>query len=163
MVTGTTLPRRFFNLRIDPLVCGKAEIFRALEENAAIVSANNLKQIFAFTGADTDTLVFAGGASKGSLWCQILADVTGKQVRVPVVKEATALGGAIAAGVGIGLYPKMTDAAESLVRWERDYEPNRGNYQLYQEVQDKWARAYAVQRSLVDEAVTEPMWKAPGL
>jgi autoinducer 2 (AI-2) kinase len=151
------------NLRIDPSVCGKAEIFRALEENAAIVSASNLKQISAFTGADTDTLVFAGGASKGSLWCQILADVTGKQVRVPVVKEATALGGAIAAGVGIGLYPKMADAADSLVCWERDYEPNRDNYQLYQEIQDKWARAYAAQRSLVDEAVTQPMWKAPGL
>jgi autoinducer 2 (AI-2) kinase len=151
------------NLRIDPSLCGKAEIFRALEENASIVSANNFKQIFAFTGVDTDMLVFAGGASKGPLWCQILADVTGKKVRVPVVKEATALGGAIAAGVGIGLYPGITDAADSLVRWERDYEPNKDHFQIYQEVQEKWARAYAAQLSLVDEAVTQSMWKAPGL
>jgi autoinducer 2 (AI-2) kinase len=151
------------NLRIDPSVCGKAEIFRALEENAAIVSVNNLKQISAFTGVQMDKLVFAGGASKGSLWCQILADVTGKLVRVPVVKEATALGGAIAAGVGVGLYRDMIDASDSLVRWERDYEPDARNYQIYQDVQDKWARAYAVQRSLVDEDVTQSLWKAPGL
>jgi autoinducer-2 kinase len=151
------------NLSIDPSKCGKSEIFRALEENAAIVAANNLKRIFAFTGVQTDTLVFAGGASKGSLWCQILADVTGKQVRVPVVKEATALGGAIAAGIGIGLYRDMTEASDALVRWESDYEPNEKNYQIYQEVQHKWAKAYAAQRALVDEAVTQSMWKAPGL
>jgi len=116
-----------------------------------------------FTGVQMDKLVFAGGASKGSLWCQILADVTGKLVRVPVVKEATALGGAIAAGIGVGLYRDMTDASDSLVRWERDYEPDTRNYQIYQDVQDKWARAYAVQRSLVDEDVTQSLWKAPGL
>ena len=78
-------------------------------------------------------------------------------------KEATALGGAIAAGVGIGLYPGITDAADSLVRWERDYKPNRDHFQIYQEVQEKWAKAYAAQRALVDEAVTQSMWKAPGL
>ena len=39
-----------------------------------------------------DSLVFAGGGSKGALWSQILSDVTGLPVRVPVVREATALG-----------------------------------------------------------------------
>jgi autoinducer 2 (AI-2) kinase len=151
------------NLSIDPAVCGKGEIFRALEENAAIVSAINLEQIYAFTGLETDSIVFAAGASKGPLWCQILADVTGKKVRVPVVKEATALGGAIAAGVGIGLYDSMVGAAEALVRWERDYEPDAQNHSLYQEVRNTWAQAYAAQRALVDEAVTQSMWKAPGL
>ena len=31
----------------------------------------------------------AGGAAKSPLWSQIVADVTGKPVKVPVVKEAT--------------------------------------------------------------------------
>ncbi len=44
-----------------------------------------------------ESLVFAGGGSKGALWSQILSDVTGLPVRVPVVREATALGCAIAA------------------------------------------------------------------
>jgi autoinducer 2 (AI-2) kinase len=151
------------NLSVDPSVCGKSEIFRALEENAAMVSAYNLEQIFSFTGLETDSIVFAAGASKGPLWCQILADVTGKQVRVPVVKEATALGGAIAAGVGIGLYDSMAAAADTLVRWERDYQPEEKNHLLYREIRDKWAQAYAAQRTLVDDGVTQSMWKAPGL
>jgi sugar (pentulose or hexulose) kinase len=123
----------------------------------------NLEQIFSFTGLQTDSIVFAGGASNGPLWCQILADVTGKRVRVPVVKEATALGGAIAAGVGIGLYDSMVGAADELVRWEKDYEPDTQNYLLYQEVRQKWVQAYAAQRALVDDGVTQSMWKAPGL
>ena len=35
----------FINLSIDPEKCNKATLFRALEENAAIVSACNLAQI----------------------------------------------------------------------------------------------------------------------
>jgi autoinducer 2 (AI-2) kinase len=151
------------NLNLDPSICGKSEIFRALEENAAMVSANNLEQIFSFTGLETDSIIFAGGASKGSLWCQILADVTGKKVRVPVVKEATALGGAIAAGVGVGLYDSMENAGDALVRWESDYEPDAQNHLIYQDHRNRWAQAYAAQRALVDDAVTQSMWKAPGL
>ena len=48
--------------------------------------------------------MFTGGAAKGRLWPQIVADVLGVPVRVPVVKESTALGAAIYAGVGAGLY-----------------------------------------------------------
>jgi autoinducer 2 (AI-2) kinase len=151
------------NLNIDPAVCGKAEIFRALEENAAIVTAAHLDRIFDFTKVETDTLVFAAGASRGDLWCQILADVTGKQVRVPVVKEATALGGAIVAGVGIGLFSSIAEAGESLVSWERDYQPNQDRHRLYQDVRERWVEAYAAQRALVDKGVTQSMWKAPGL
>lgn len=151
------------NLNIDPALCGKAEIFRALEENAAIVTAANLDRIFSFTGVQTDTLLFAAGASKGSLWCQILADVTGKQVKVPVVKEATALGGAIAAGVGVGLFSSIAEAGETLVRWERDYQPDQERHRIYQEVRERWTEAYAAQRALVDKGITQSMWKAPGL
>lgn len=40
----------FLNLSIDPEKCNKATLFRALEENAAIVSTCNLSQIADFTG-----------------------------------------------------------------------------------------------------------------
>lgn len=150
------------NLNLDPSKCGKAEIFRALQENACIVTANNLDKIFAFTGVDTDTLVFAGGASKGNLWCQILADVTGKNIKVPIVKEATSLGGAMASGVGVGIYSSMIEATK-LVQWEKSYTPNMANHQAYKEMREKWKRAYRAQLNLVDEGVTESMWKAPGL
>ena len=89
--------------------------------------------------------------------------MTGKQVSVPVVKEATALGGAIAAGVGVGLFNSIAEAGESLVRWENNYQPDQERQRIYREVRERWAEAYAAQRALVDRGITRSMWKAPGL
>ncbi|WP_128177261.1 autoinducer-2 kinase [[Pantoea] beijingensis] len=153
----------FINLSIDPEKCNKPTLFRALEENAAIVSACNLDQIALFSGVRAESLVFAGGGSKGKLWCQILSDVTGVPVKVPVVKEATALGCAIAAGVAAGIYRTLADTGEALVRWEREYHPNSANHSGYQVQKANWQAIYAQQLGLVDRDLTTPMWKAPGL
>lgn len=151
------------NLSLDPVRGGRAAIFRALLENAAIVTSANLDRVSRFAGVSSETITFAGGASKGALWCQILADVTGKAVRVPEITEATALGAAIAAGVGAGWYGSLSEAGESLVGWAREYEPNAAHHRTYLEVRERWAQAYAAQRVLVDRGITESLWKAPGL
>lgn len=153
----------FLNLTIDPKVCSRASMFRALEENACIVSAINLEKIEEFTKIEIDEIVFAGGASKGELWSQILADVTGCRVKIPKVTEATALGACISAGVGAGIYPSLVEASKELVVWDKVYEPNMENHKLYQDIKIKWQKAYEVQLKLVDDNVTTSMWKAPGL
>jgi autoinducer 2 (AI-2) kinase len=153
----------FINLNIDPNICNKASMFRSLQENACIVSNINLKKIEKFTGIKVDTLVFASGASKGELWCQILADVTGCKVKVPKVKEATALGAAMAAGVGAGIYKSIEEAASKLVVWEKEYIPNKKNTKIYKTIQAKWIEIYKEQLKLVDDNLVASMWKAPGL
>lgn len=153
----------FLNLSIDPQICNRASMFRSLQENACIVSAINLKNIEAFTGIAIDEIVFAGGASKGALWCQILADVTGCKVKVPKVTEATALGASMSAGVGAGVYDSLLEASELLVEWDREYVPNKENYELYQQIAKKWQEIYVEQLKLVDRGLTQSMWKAPGL
>jgi autoinducer 2 (AI-2) kinase len=153
----------FLNLSLDPEVCNRASMFRALEENACMVSAINLEKIKAFTEVEIEEIVFAGGASNGELWSQILADVTGYRVKIPKVKEATALGAAMAAGVGMGIYESLEEAAKRLVCWERSYEPNMENHKTYQELSKRWEEIYKEQLKLVDRGLTESMWKAPGL
>ncbi len=153
----------FINLSIDPDKCNKATLFRAMEENAAIVSACNLQQIADFSNIHPSSLVFAGGGSKGKLWSQILADVSGLPVNIPVVKEATALGCAIAAGVGAGIFSSMAETGERLVRWERTHTPAPEKHELYQDSRDKWQAVYQDQLGLVDHGLTTSLWKAPGL
>jgi len=152
----------FLNLSIDPAVCNKAAMFRSLEENAAIVSRINLESISSFSGIESDTLTFAGGASKGRLWPQILADVTGKAIRIPVVKEATSLGGAMMAGIAAGLYDDLLSAADRLVKWERTVEPNMENTKNYEAIKERWREIYAEQLKLVDRGLLTSMWRAPG-
>jgi len=153
----------FLNLSIDPTVCNRASMFRSLQENACIVSDINLKKIEQFSGIKAKTIVFASGASRGKLWCQILADVTGCTIKVPKVTEATALGAAMAAGVGAGIYEDLQSDAKKLVVWDKEYLPNMDNHDKYKEIKDIWQKAYDKQLELVDEGITTSMWKAPGL
>ncbi|HEX5709706.1 MAG TPA: autoinducer-2 kinase [Sulfuricurvum sp.] len=153
----------FIGLGLDADKYNIASMFRALEENACIVSAINLENIKAFSGVAPKSLIFASGASQGALWSQILADVTGLEVNVPVVKEATALGVAMAAGIGAGVYSSFEEAGQNIVKMERSYEPNLSNYHLYGEMKEKWIKVYSKQMELVRDGVVEPLWKAPGL
>jgi autoinducer-2 kinase len=153
----------FLNLSLDPTTCGKKEIFRAIEENACFVTLGNLKLIEQLTGSFPKEVVFAGGASKGKLWCQILADVLGVRVKVPVIKEAAALGTAIVAGVAIGAFPSIDEAVQEIVKWETAYEPNLAIHHQYVEIYENWRRVYATQLTLADAGYTAHMWKAPGL
>lgn len=153
----------FLNLSLDSKKSSKAVLFRALQENAAIVSKLNLDAITQFSGASFDSITFAGGASKGALWSQILADVTQKEIKVPYVKESTALGGAFVAGVGAGLYSSIQEASRNFVRFERSYEPREAFKACYEDVASRWQEAYASSLILAQKGVTTPMWKAPGL
>ena len=153
----------FLNLSIDPDICNRSSMFRSLQENACIVSDINLKKIEEFSGIKTKTIVFAGGASKGALWCQILSDVTGCEIKIPNVTEATALGAAMSAGVGAKIYTDLKSAAKELVTWNKTYTPNMKNYEQYKKIKENWQKAYDLQLKLVDDNITDSMWKAPGL
>ena len=153
----------FINLSLDATHSNKASMFRSLEENACIVSAINLEKIQQFSNIKIDEVVFAGGASKGELWCQILADVLGCKVKVPKVKEATALGASMSAGVGVGIYKTLKEASEKLVIWEKEYLPNKDNFETYQQIKKRWEEVYKSQLILVERGLTQSMWKAPGI
>ena len=56
-----------------------------------------------------------------------LADVTGKPVVTPVVKEATALGAGIIAGCGVGIYPSIAEGAAICAKVDKTYTPNLEN------------------------------------
>ncbi len=152
----------FLNLPLDADLPIRAALFRALEENAAIVTLANLRRIAEVTGEFPSHVIFASGASKGPLWCQILADTLQIPVHTRVVKEATALGAAICAGVGVGLYPDIPTAAEQLVQPENIYEPNPAHAAVYEDLFARWSAAYAPQLELADQGVTTSMWRAPG-
>ena len=102
-------------------------------------------------------------AHQRALWSQILADVTQKEIQIPRVNEATALGGAFACGVATGEYNSIAEASKALIRWEKSYAPNAEHKELYQDIAGRWKEAYASSLELVDKGITTSMWKAPGL
>lgn len=152
----------FLNLSLDASATNRAALFRSVLENAALVAAANLREVERFSKVSPEEVVFAGGAARSEVWSQMLADVLGKPVKIPVVSEATALGAALCAGVGIGELDTVADAGEKLVEWDRVVEPNSEATQQYQEIHERWQKAYPPQLELVNAGVTTSLWRAPG-
>ena len=153
----------FTNFELDPEKFSRYTFYRAILENTAMVTKGHLELVKEATGNMPQEIVFAGGAAKSPLWCQIVADVLGLPVKVPVVKEATALGAAILAGYGVGIYQDISAAARELVQWDKPYAPNMENHAVYEEMYGTWRKVYAAQLALCDEKLTKNMWIAPGL
>ncbi|MBF8983868.1 autoinducer-2 kinase [Lutibacter sp. B2] len=153
----------FTNFGIDSEKYSKATFYRAILENAALVTLGHKKVIEDLTGSFPDTLIFASGASNSSLWCQIVADVLGVTIKVPIIKEATALGAAFCAGVGIGLLPNFEIAAEKYVNIENVYTPNKENNALYEAIFNNWKQLSEAQTKNSDNGFLHHMWRAPGI
>lgn len=65
-----------------------------------------------------------GGASRSSVWAQILADVSGLPVQVPEVADLACVGAAILAGKGSGVYQSLEEGYSHLAVPERVVYPN---------------------------------------
>lgn len=152
----------FLNLSLNPERCNRASLFRSLLENAAIVTRANLEQIAGLTGAYPKEIIFAGGASKSSLWCQIVSDVLQIPVKTKKVKEATALGAAIFAAQGAGIITDIQQEISTFVKDDTVYYPRKENRAVYFDLYERWKEGYSVQRGLSERNITEAMWKAPG-
>jgi autoinducer 2 (AI-2) kinase len=146
----------------DPVGSGRHACIRAIEEQAAYASRGHLRIIEELTATTYDEVVFTGGASKGSLWPRIVADVLGLRVRIPAVRESTALGGAMYAGIGAGLYRDLDEAIARIVRFDATIEPGSADRAAYDEHFARWAAVYPRILALSEEGLLRPMWWPAG-
>jgi xylulokinase len=121
---------------------GRAEMARAVLEGVAY----NLRLIcdaYREQGVTIETLRLIGGGARSPLWRQIIADVVGVPILLPrMTAEATALGAAIAGGVGVGLFSSYRAAAD-LVPAQLAAEPNTANAERYRSLCRLYRRSYA--------------------
>jgi xylulokinase len=85
-------------------------------------------------GAGDVAIKSVGGGSRSEVWRQTKADVLGTAIRVPRVTEASALGAALLAGVGAGVYRGYTEAgAVAAALGEEVVEPDPARSARYAE------------------------------
>lgn len=159
-------PPTFIGWKIDaPQEYCKAAFYRALLENAAFQMRGTFDLVRSLATLTINEIPFCGGASRSHLWPQILADVLGKPIKVPVVKETAALGAAICAAVGLSTYRDIIEASEAMVAWESSYYPstNQNLQEVYEAKFQQWIALYPRLLDLVDDGIFPPMWKAAGV
>ena len=76
------------------------------------------------TGINITDFRVVGGGSKSNVWIQTCADILGLPLSRPEITESGAIGSAITAGVGIGVFPSFKEGVASMVRLERNFAPN---------------------------------------
>lgn len=90
------------------------EIYRSLLEGIALEQALVTGMIDEQTGVRIREFIAIGGGAASDLWCQIVADASGKTVRRSRTVEASSLGAAMCAAVGAGWFPSAMEAAGSM-------------------------------------------------
>ncbi len=83
-----------------------------------------------------------GGGAKSHLWNQILADMTGIPVVTMSQTENAALGAAILAGVGTGIFSSIENGCKICIKDDLRFEPDKVNYEMYRKTYLKYLLLY---------------------
>lgn len=115
----------------------KRDMLRAVMEGV-VYSLRDCAEILKEMGVTADVMAACGGGGSSPLWRGMLADTIGTKVKTVASKEGPALGAAILAGVGAGIYPSVPEACRRLVKTKDECKPDKENTAEY----DKYYKIY---------------------
>ncbi|RCK48030.1 FGGY-family carbohydrate kinase [Thalassospira profundimaris] len=127
---------------------GRGDMLRAIYEGVTFAHLQHMHKLRA-TGAHFDKIILSGGGARSTIWPQIIADILELPLSVAKCQETGALGAAMAAAVGVGMYHDYDQAADSMVRMDRHYSPALEASEIYR-------KRFAMWRDL--EAAMLPFW-----
>jgi xylulokinase len=93
-------------------------------------------------GSPVERIIASGGGTKHPLWTQLLADIFNQPIYLTQTREPSALGAAMSAGIGSGVYADAATACRKVVRWSDEViRPNL-------EMAERYQRAYSTFQEL---------------
>jgi D-xylulose kinase len=116
---------------------GKPEFVRSIMEGV-VFSLRDCLEIIRGMGVDIKEVRASGGGGKSCLWRQMQADVFGTDIATINSSEGPALGVAILAGVGTGVYRSVSEACETVISVKSKQEADMKQHLLY----EKYYRIY---------------------
>ena len=117
----------------------RGHIIRAFLEATAVNIAMIVDYVEGLTGVKVTQIRSLGGGSLSPFWCQVKADVLGREVvTMANTQDAACLGAAIIAGYGAGIFDSIADTALSFAQIDRVYTPNPENRAVYDQLIKKY-------------------------
>jgi len=120
----------------------KGDMLRAMIEGLDYQFRDIIEVLEKGLSVQADRIVAVGGAVRNKFWMQNKADVTGRPIDVPDVEEATPLGAALLAGIGVGLYRDEQDAFEHVYKPGVTYTPDPARVAQYVKYFDIYRQLY---------------------
>ncbi len=87
-----------------------------------------------------DGILLSGGASKSSVWTQILADIANLPIKVSEIADLACVGAAILAGVGAGVYTSFLEAYSSFSVNSYTVRPNPEKAAVYAKLFERYKK-----------------------
>ena len=125
----------------------RRDLLRAVMEGVTY-SLNDCLGVLAEMGVAPETMLACGGGGKSKLWRQMLADVMKCPVATTVNTEGPALGVAILAGVGAGLYGSVQEACRAMIHVNPAQDPIEENIPKYAKVYEVYKKLYTANKEL---------------
>jgi xylulokinase len=119
----------------------KADIARAVMEGITL-EMRDIVEAQRRAGVALASIHLTGGGTKSRMWNQMQADMYQIPVQVLQTPETGALGAALYAGVGAGVYTSYKEAAETAVHIKETYEPDPANFAAYDEAYGNFVKVY---------------------
>jgi xylulokinase len=96
-----------------------------------------------------------GGGSKSDAWVQLSADIFGIPIVRPQFTEAGALGAAILAGAGSGVFASLEQGVAAMVRLERTFEPDSAQHAHYARRFEQYRQIWPLMKDFLLSESTE--------
>ena len=119
----------------------RSEMLRAVMEGVAY-SLRDCIEVFREMNVNVSDMMACGGGGSSPLWRSMLADVYGCPVKTASSKEGPALGSAILASVGSGIYKSVPEACSAIVRTDKIQYPDTDNIPEYEKYYQLYKRIY---------------------
>ncbi|MCF0133219.1 MAG: xylulokinase, partial [Blautia sp.] len=134
----------FFGMSMDST---RADMTQAVLEGVAFGLRDSL-EIARSLGIKIERTKICGGGAKSPLWKKIIANVMNLKVDVLENEEGPALGGAMLAAVGCGVYENVEAAAAKMVKVVDTVEPEAELVAKYEERYQKFRQLYPTMKTL---------------
>ncbi len=130
----------FFGVSLDS---HKDDFIRAVLEGAAYGLRQLCELAEQVTGRPIREFCAIGGGAKNTVWSQIKADVTGKDIITLDVNDMAPVGAALLAGIGIGCFRDAYEASDSIEKTVyRRFISRRDNDEVYARRYDTYKKLY---------------------
>ena len=119
----------------------RGDMLRAVMEGVGC-NLDIILNTFRESGNDIRELCMIGGGARNKVWQQILCDIFDIPVNVPnYLEEATSMGAAITAGVGVGAFDSF-DVVDKFIKIADQNLPNHENNAKYTKTKELFEEAY---------------------
>ncbi len=126
----------------------RGDMLRAVIEGLDYQFLETVNAMESGLGITMDRFIAVGGSTRNAFWMQNKADVVGRPIEIPAVEEATPLGAAILAGIGVGLYANEQKACERTYKPGEILEPNPKRNAEYQKHFEVFRQIYPALKDL---------------